>query len=245
MDSKTETLFVVSPQSLERWEIIKTPLDASQHIAARFSDGVIRRVRNVFRENGDPFGQVDMATDDESKVWWTVDVEHLYMNTPFAVKSGILVPNFAGENSPNVQIKWKVPDDMTLLLTLVTERITSAVYSCGEQYLHAFDDNSEAWKLPTSNVYDDCRLCSGDFNSDSSDHFGALQKALHQFKNSKWNRDLMPDGEEERLKTELMFRFKPKNDGFEQLPMQLPLDRTWSCLCKKVSSQITTRYAVL
>lgn len=236
---KTDTMMVVTKEGVERWDIAKTMLNVGPGINVRFAEGVIRKLANV-ATLASPFGSVGMATHGEGEVWWTVEVLALTMNAPFALVNSVLVPVFDA-GTTNVKMEWEVPPEMTLLLSVNTIQDGSEV-RVADQYLHAFDLNGMSYRLPVSNIYEDCRLCSGKFDSRARSHFESLDKALKQFVNSPWNADLYRGSDEDHLKTQCMFRFHPTNGGFEQLEMTCGAGRNWTHLCTKAVNEVTNNY---
>lgn len=239
---KTETLFNVTPQGVERVEITRTTIDVGQQIAEQFASGVIRKVDRVAYIGGS-FGFSGMATNKCDEIWWTVQVVKLVINAPFIVIDDVVSPSFDG-TGPSVRLEWEVPETIRLRLSVCTITNRHGI-NAGDQYLHAFDSVGIAYRLPVSNVYEDCRVCSGKFNSESSSHAESLKLALDQFERSPWNIDLYGASDKERKNTQRMFRFKPDKDKFEQLPMMIGSNYHWTSLCESVANVITNNYIVV
>jgi uncharacterized surface protein with fasciclin (FAS1) repeats len=62
----------------------------------------------------------------------------------------------------------------------------------------------------------------------------AVAASLEQFRQSKWNADLMRTV----ARSQKFFRFRPTNETFETLPIEAA---DWTTLCDKVSTAISER----
>lgn len=246
---RQETLMVITPQGPERWDINKTRLNITSEVASRFARENAVRLRNIAPSISPEFGPVSVlliANGNNIEAWWTLPVLTLTLRTPFAIAGDkVLVPSFAG-NSPQLTLPWTVDQNnaygMWLYLVLKTVPASSGRATCGKQYLVARDINGMFYRLPVSNVYADCEVCTGQFDSVAQDtHTTCLFNAAKQFVGSSWNKDLLTEADNDR-NTAAMFRFAPDNDGFKQLPMLLNNRQTWQSLCAKVSTEVTTKY---
>lgn len=153
----------------------------------------------------------------------------------------VLVPVFVGKETSRegyiaAAPEWTVPDDMILLFAARIYNFndvgrplaTNPDHSC---YLIAYDKDKRSYRLPISNVYDDCAICMGKFNGDADTASEALSLAMRQFNASDWNADLSG----ETTNSDSLFRFKTKDELTECLPPAYP----WPKLCKVVSTPIT------
>jgi hypothetical protein len=228
----TETLFVVSPQSCERWDIQKRKLNADPQLAEAFAQNVARKNPSLTAIGGD-YGMAGVAMLNEYELW-SVRVLKLGLTAPFFLKDGIHTPAFADSRQPTLSLFWTVPDDMRLVfgVTVLKDRVQ---HMAGDHYLVAFDKKGEMWRLPLSNLYANCKLCHGQDNTRLPTSLEVVNKCCTLFSKSGWNQDLYGDDAAARQNTGKMFRFKPTDTGFEQLPIEVPSGKSWTALCQKVS----------
>jgi hypothetical protein len=164
------------------------------------------------------------------------------MRAAFIMKDGYMVPDFTSSSNDTMDLKWSPPPTMRLYL-MVYCPIGSPLYS-ETQFLVAVDGNGRFWRLPTSNTYEDCKLCTGSYNSEGATFVDVLSRAWNQFQTSRWQKDLNDRGGTSGMSnSRMMFRYKPleKDQGFEQVPA--PSD--WSSYCTKVSNEFITNNIIL
>ena len=177
-------------------------------------------------------GNVGMANRGKL-VAFTLRIGVMPIKAHFTLRDGFLVPDFSqADGSSPFHFTWQVPGTMSLFL-LVTMQAGKLI--AGDQFLVAMDGNSRMYRLPTSNVYEDCRLCSGQFNSSGMTYLDVLIKCWEQFQHSEWQRDLMNHGGESGFEhSKLMFKFKPgEGDNWEQ--QEVP--RNWQSYAKKIANE--------
>jgi hypothetical protein len=104
----------------------------------------------------------------------------------------------------------------------------------GGNWLFAFNQDHNGYRLPLPNLHDDCSICTGQFESSYNTVQAGLIASLEQFNQSKWNSDLMRTSDQ----SQQFFRFRPTNETFETLPIAVA---DWTTLCEKVSTAILDR----
>jgi hypothetical protein len=228
-----------------RERLISQEIEVTEAVAKAFQQTQpLVTIPNVAVLNGLDVGVKYRPT--EGTYYWSVDIKEIMLHTAF-VKYGegdeaILVPKFDYDNKDKnaviLSIPWKIVSDSEGFAPRVTLVVSvgSHPLRCLKQYLFAFDQRGVAWRLPMSNLYNTCELCSGEFDGCDNSQLGCVQKALDQFNRGVWNADLYIDSNETSSN---FFRFKPLKDGFETLR----INGKWEALCSKVSTP-TTKYAI-
>lgn len=184
-------------------------------------------------------GTVGMAIKGRL-IAFTLRVGILPIKAKFTLREGFMVPDFGStEASSAFHFNWYVPGTMNVYL-LVTMQPGKLI--AGDQYLVAVDSQSRMYRLPTSNVYEDCRLCSGRFESSGTTYLDVLIKCWNQFQNSEWQSDLSNHGGENGMEhSKQMFRFKPGDgESFEQ--QEVP--RNWQSYTKKIANETVSSLLV-
>lgn len=173
-------------------------------------------------------------------ITFTIPVNALPMRAAFAMKGEVLVPDFSADITvPTMELKWQVPEGMRVFLVVNSPKNESYIQT-DIQWLIALDQQGRIWRLPTSNCYEDCRLCAGIFDSIGATYIDMLGKAWRQFISSRWQKDLIGEGgglAKSIAHAQAMFRYKPlgkdEGGGFQQLP----IEGDWTSLCTKVGSE--------
>jgi hypothetical protein len=179
-------------------------------------------------------GGIGIALGPKGQFVARMTISKLPMNAPFCVEGITMAPVFDG-NFPIIKQEWVVPDNMLLYLAV---HLTPGM-ECLDQYLVAVDSERRTWRLPVSNLYAECRLCSGRFDSHGKDLIDILQKVWAQFYNGSWNADLYGDSSPlRRNSTKLLFSYKVNNEKIEQA---IP-PKNWQALCEKVATEFVTQY---
>ena len=143
-------------------------------------------------------------------------------------------PVFDG-SYPIIRNEWVVPQNMYLYLTA---HITNTM-ECVEQHLVAVDSYRKTWRLPVSNLYQDCRLCPGRFDAIGRDIIEVLNKVWSQFMNGSWNADLYGDSTSMRRSgTKALFTYDITNSATTQ---QAP-PKNWQDCCEKAATDFITNY---
>ncbi len=233
-----ETLFVINKDSeLERWDIERRKLNVNRTLIDALSQSVIRKIPSAICmpliQKGET-GHVGLAVGNNGQMVARMPVYNLPMAAPFAIEGDICYPHFDGAH-PVMALKWTVPTNMFLYLCL---HLDSQMQNLNN-YLVALDGSLHAWRLPVANLYQDCRLCSGRYDSGAADIVSACQKAWAQFQASKWNQDLYNDASDNRRSaSKTMFKYKIKGETFEQF--ETP--KNWQVLCDKVGTPFISEY---
>lgn len=184
---------------------------------------------------------------------YTIPLHKLPLRARFLIKDGILAPEFAnkGPNSLHqaIQLEWLPVAGMRIFL-MVTVSNTSIISAAkgrpvtSDQHLFAMDSAGRTYRLPTSNCFENCTLCTGIHRTDGASHIDCLNGAVNQFMTSEWQHDLAERGGVCSVQnSQSLFRYKPlEPDGFEQLP---PLTADWTKYCVKVSNEFITSNMVV
>jgi len=216
------------------------PIDVTQQIIDNLCRDTVRRVKNVIPMScitGDPKspGCASLTIGASSRLV-NMPIFSLNLSTVYLLDGEVLYPSFDSEG-PVMPMVWEVPSDMRVFLTVM---LSDTLIDLA-QYLTAFDPEGRSYRLPLSNLYEDCKLCAGANDiAQGANLVAAAARAWNQFKLSNWQKDLYASqGDAGRLATKSMFRFLPKNEGFEQ---QRVLGGDWRAHCKKVAVDIITNY---
>ena len=186
------------------------------------------------------WGQINLNVESNGKCWWAVGLKALTLRCSYKVgKDGVAFPDLGSVSSkdePVLTREWVTPEDMRLMFFMTTYNRGGTFEKNGYAYLFAFDCFKQTWRLPIGNLFDDCHLCLGkeDFYADS--HLAVLSDTLDQFSNSEWNNDLWTQSDK-MMKTQNLFRFKPGNETFTQLPSV----NHWTHYCYKVSVALSEK----
>ncbi len=227
-----KTLFVINEQSqLERWDITRRKMNINKTLIDGLSASVIRKIPNAIAmshvSKGEP-GHVGLAIGSNGQMVARMQLFDIPMAAPFAIEGDLCYPHFDGDH-PVMALRWKCPSTMYLFLCV---QLDASWRNCNN-YLVALDANHHAWRLPLSNLYADCRLCSGRYEDHASDIVGACRLCWGQFQASKWNQDLYTDATDNRRSaSKTLFKYKVKGDIFEQ--PETP--KNWQTLCEKVGT---------
>lgn len=176
------------------------------------------------------------------QIAFTVQLASLPLRARFVADEAnkCIVPAFDSESAP-MFLEWTPPPSMRLVLMITMLPNTCSVH---EQYLVAICSRGRFWRLPMTNIYENCRLCTGKYDGHGFSYADAIGKALNQLVASDWQKDLRDAGGASTMaNSKLMFRFKPKEtEGFDQLE---PHTEDWTSLCVKVGTPIITEFICL
>lgn len=237
-------LVITEESRLERWDIKRQQLDLTSGVIDALTESVTRKCANVIPMTlvypGEP-GTVGVALLGNEVRIFSMPVAQLPLHTRYeSGTDGVLTPDFTAASGPPLPINWIPPSTMKLTLCL----IVGPKFENKNQYLAATDRNQRLWRLPVSNLYEDCKLCSGNYAQSvglagaGGSCLQALQAAWNQFRLSKWNADLWSDSKVERKNAvKKLFRFKARGEGFEQVAV----DGEWTTLCEKVGHDMLQR----
>lgn len=232
MSISNETLYVVTPSAVERWNLSKERINVNDSLAAAFSANLVRKCPATMAMGGD-YGMAGIAMIDKYEVW-SVRVNQMSMEAPYALVEGVHVPVFDSGTLPVMPMKWKPPSTMKLVLGItVFFHASNRQYYTGDHYLVAYDNSNRMWRLPLSNLYEDCKLCHGQAIQYTSCTLDAVKRACELFSRSRWNADLYKPHQQGN--TSCLFRFKPTADGFEQQHPLLAAGKDWTSVCEKVA----------
>jgi len=166
----------------------------------------------------------------------TIAMPYLHLNAPFRVLEDgkVTVPVFepAGSDRPVFTVDWDVATATAgkarcWLLVHAAAAGPDSSWGLGECWLCLTSSSNRTYRMPMANVYDNCRVCMGEYAKVHTNLFNALRAALTQFEASAWNSDLRKPVD----RIESFFRFKQSDSGFETLPC----NGQWSNLCERVS----------
>lgn len=211
------------------------PIDIMPTIAQVFQSSAMFKLDAMFNltDFDEPFfGNVAITTslDNPNNFWASVRVKSLNLNTTFDLIDGVLTPRFL-EGGTRLEIPWRMPETMKLVLGMMVVNYGDDGYKLGKHYLVAYDSANRTWRLPIANLYETLELCHGQQPGYHPTLGKAVLVGAQTFRSSQWNRDLSSIHSQDHTKQ--MFRFKPLNTGFEQLPI-LPTPAEWTTLCHKV-----------
>ena len=102
-------------------------------------------------------------------------------------------------------------------------------------YLVAFNKKDGAgYRLPMPNLYDDCSICTGQYDHRGDSVLEAFKRNLDYIIASPWNNHIIKDYKEDQKHSHQLFRWKPVEAGFQTLPPEEP----WATLCKHAGSDM-------
>jgi hypothetical protein len=204
-------------------------------VFAAMKEGQKTRIRDALFIGKEPVG-LCVITDKTAwvNVHATIPLRFVRFNTNFRMEGEIMVPVFEKptNDKPRFNVDWDIDVACSgkvrlWLLVLTRHRPGDPRHHVANCYLAATSESNLTYRIPLSNVYDDCRICMGDYDAGGDSLPQALECALNQFLISPWNSDLRKSS----AKSDAFFRFKPKNEGVETLPVE----GQWNNLCERVS----------
>jgi len=197
----TEILLRADGSLVER-VLRERELEAGPAVLDALTESVTRSVRNVLRLPEWGAVHANVGLDDTI---YTVALDRLPLNARFRLVADVLVPAFAAESDLELSLVWQAPKDMRLAFAIHTEAVDGAVVILNN-YLFACDSRSRAYRLPLPNLFDDCKVCTGEFVRNHSSGAAAVAASIEQFRASQWNADLMRTVENLSVKCELKDR---------------------------------------
>lgn len=216
-------------------------IDVQSSILAKFAQEQIHKHWNIMAGaaiSPKLIGNIHMTTRGEQVVF-TTQLSVLPLRARFVVdeRDKCLVPAFDSDSTP-MFLEWTPPSDMSLYLMVSMSPHTVTPH---EQFLVACCERGRHWRLPMTNIYENCRLCTGEYIADGQSYADAIGKALNQLVASDWQKDLRSAGGPNTMaNSKLMFRFKPREtEGFDQLP---PKESDWTKLCVKVGTPLIQEF---
>jgi hypothetical protein len=138
-----------------------------------------------------------------------------------------------------MRLLWTVPNNMRLTLCLYMDGQNRVINT----FFVAHDNEGRQYMLPLSNLYDDCRLCTGQYDiAKGSSSFDAIYSSVQQFYSSSWQGDLFKADREH--KTLAMFGYKVEGDKFTQ-GLATTGNPNWTPHAIKISNQLIGGRAIL
>ena len=226
---KTEFILRDNGTLTER-TIRERDLKAEGEVLDALTADVTRKQRNVMLIPGWGVAHAEVGLNDTI---WSVQIDRLPLGARFKLINGVLVPMFASTTDLEMPIVWRVPTEVRLVFAVRTELLNDCVTVNGN-WLFAFSQDNNGFRLPLPNLHDDCTICTGQFEETYDSAQAAVIASLKQFDQSKWNSDLMRTVAE----SQKFFRFQPTNETFATLPIEAA---DWTTLCNKVSTAIMDR----
>jgi len=230
-----DTFFVISAAAgLERWDINKRPMDMNASVINQLTQNVVRHTPAAFIAPSKEYVGLSIGPNGFGVA--VIGLREISLRAPFAVEGTQTFPQFDGAH-PVMMVPWVVPDTMRLVLAVGF----STGYVMCDQHLVAIDSSERAWRLPISNLYNDCKLCAGRYDSTGDTIQMLVERAYEQFMASSWNADLYNDSDPtRRAASKKMFSYTIDGDKFIQ--NYKPEDDRWTELCQKVASEHITNY---
>lgn len=239
--------YLITPQGASKFTMVNEPVEIGPEFEKRFQTDVKIRTKNVlnFKDLTEGhFGRADLIAA-HGKFAVLAEVLALRFKTNFAMLDGVLVPRFHETSGIALELDWIVPSNMDLRMLTVSLGRNNELVS----YLFATDIKNRLYRLPTSNVFEHCEICTGTNPIPNGTVMECMCQLYKSFIASSWNADLFDAGF--ISKAERMFGWKPDNDRFEQLPIDTglfpstsPEEPSWSGLCSKVANEDITQWIV-
>jgi hypothetical protein len=208
-------------------------LDAEDQVLEALSENLNQKVRHFL--NIPEWGNVH-ASVGRADILWSVRIHRIPLKARFRLVNQVLVPMFASQTDLEMPMTWTAPEQVRLVLAIKSQMLED-YHTVAGNWLFAFKDGGNAYRLPLPNLFDDCAVCTGDFETSYDSAEECVRASLTQFEKSKWNADLMQTVEQ----SQKFFRFRPTNETFETLPIDA---EDWTTLCKKVSTAIMDRVII-
>ena len=205
-------------------------LDVGPAVLAALTAGATRNLRHVLAL---PDALAVHASVGLTDTLWTVRLDRLPLLTHFRLIADMLVPSFATPTDLELPLVWHAPETVRLAFVVRTTGADEGVTIDGN-WLFACDENQRGYRLPLPNLFEDCKVCTGQFQDTYDSGAACVTASLEQFRKSQWNADLMRTVE----RSQQFFRFQPTNETFTTLPIAAA---DWTTLCDKVSSDILER----
>lgn len=216
--------------------ITEQDIEILPNIVDHFASAVVRHIHDALPMKAilpEADGNVSMVALPGHQTVWSMRLTKLPLKTNYQSKDGVLWPVFDDSTSPMLTMDWTPPANMGLVLavTLSGEKLPVM------QHLVAFDlATNRSYRLPLSNLYEDCKLCHGKYPGKPTTHLEALVLAINQFNNSNWNADLYNADASKRKNTKALFSFKAEKDSFPQQPVA----ESWMNSCEKIANDYVT-----
>lgn len=227
---ETTEIIIKGDGTLTERRVFERILEVGQSVMDALVEDTTRSIRNVLSLPNWGLVHANVGINDSL---WSVTIDQIPLNTKFRLVNDVLVPVFTAASEIEIPLVWRAPKEVRLKFVVRTECCYDSVKVEGN-WLFAFDSENRGYRLPLPNLYDDCRICTGNFQDRHDSHDEALVASLEQFRKSQWNSDLMRNLEQ----SQMFFRFRPTNESFEVLPIEA---ENWTTLCSKISTSILER----
>lgn len=237
----TKSEFVLTEDGLCKRVIQDTPIQVTQDVLEQLSaarTAVSKRVAFVRHWEESLCG----ISVNGNYTNWTVPLTHLNIRAPMrALADKVFVPMFTASEDPVLTMRWEPLPGMRLIayVSVNCGGAAHGKFSAENMWLIALDSRGSQYRLPLSNLYDDCRVCTGQDGPSTGDcQVKVVSNMLVTFANSEFRNDLWKDANA----THSFFRWKAEKDGFVQLP---PANNTeWSGWCMKVALNFSNQIAI-
>lgn len=170
-------------------------------------------------------------TVKRSMITFTCHLPRLRIRCPWkAGAGGIVTPDWKGNTAP-LELFWDVPKDADLCLLITVYCDLDGAWSQDKTYLFLMSTTKDGkgYRIPTSNLFENGEMCTGlhDLIKMPTAR-AAAEFVFDQVDRGVWRNDLMPAPE----KSAALFRFKPTDVGFEQVPME----QDWRQFCYPIGN---------
>jgi hypothetical protein len=224
----TRSEFVIeSSGNITRRDIAETHIAIADELISSLTDKQIIKVKGIMDIPG--YGIVDMSMQGNT-FYYSMPIKKLTVRTDYKMLDGIFVPSL-GERGQTLTMTWKLLDRMTGKLMVSMNKDENCVV-IHKMWMPIYDDKGRIYRIPIPNLYGDTEVCHGNQHLVSESHQRLLLESIKVFENSEWNTDLI---EARSAQIQSFFKFKPTNEGFDQIP---PAGK-WEEYCQKVAPKIT------
>jgi hypothetical protein len=230
MFMETIEIIIRDNGTLTERTVSERDLQAEDEVLDALTAEVSRKMRNVMPIPGWGMAHAHVGLRD---TLWSVPIDWIPLKAKFKLINGVLVPMFASDTDLEMPLVWQAPKEVRLLFVVLTEDVDDSVV-IGGNWLFAFNQENNGYRLPLPNLHDDCRVCTGKFEDRYDSAQECVIASLEQFRQSQWNSDLMRTVAE----SQKFFRFRPTNEVFETLAIEAA---DWTTLCDKVSTALMDR----
>lgn len=227
---------VLKDDGIHEVSITTRRLKTEQQVLDILCDGRLSSIPDVFSVGG---SRAHLKHAPPRYNYVTVEVPHIVLNANFEVVDDLILPKFLGKHvTPAMPLRpiWTPPGDCRLRFLVCADSLTATV--C---HLVAFDSSSKAYRLPLPNIFEDCKVCMGEYDPTGKNLHQTACISVDQFFGSPWNTDLLDD---DRLNSSReLFRWKPSGDKLDQV---YPAEH-WTTYCEKVglSDSVINQFSLL
>lgn len=233
MQSGTHYLIDGNTGGLKRLTINVQDLVTEQRLIDQLSSNRVVEVRNIFKVGGAPC-HLKRSKDG---TYVTMEVPYIELMANFkAMPDGIMVPSFAPRGKTGeleLKPRWTPPEGCRLRFMVWISNDEPSILEC---CFAAFDNDGRAFLTELPNIYEDGKVCMGEYRKNHPDLQSCVTAAAGQFFGSHWNSDLAPD----MAKCAAMFSFKA--EGTTLTPV--PVVGDWRTYCEKVSNSQIEMFTV-